>query len=163
MLQVVNAMNIQLLITADDNRKAFKNYTQIGTDIAAVPTDGMNELQPKVVINYTDAYLKANYMYIPLFGRYYHIDTKNITVGKKIEITGSVDAVMSWYEQLQECDITAVRNGGISYPTKIQDTKFPVIPNEETIDQIPIANSHLTANGTGCYVLQVIGGATNGS
>lgn len=156
-------MIIQLLVTTDDNRKAFKSYTQVGTDISAVPTDDMNELQPKVVINYSDSYLKANYMYIPIFGRYYSIDTKDITIGKKIVITGSVDAVMSWYDQLLECDITAVRNGGIAEPTKIQDTKFPVIPNEETIDQVPITNSHLTANGTGCYVLQVIGGATNGS
>ena len=60
---------------------------------------------------------------------------------------------------LSGCPITVLRNGGIGAPTKIQDNKFPIIPNEETIDQIPVANSHLTANGSGCYVLQVIGGA----
>ena len=143
MLQVVNVMNIQLLKTTDDQRKAYKNCTQIGADITAIPTDDMSELQPKIVINYDSTYLAANYVYIDLFGKYYKIDKKAVTIGKKIVLECTIDAVMSYFysdaqtgkKGIDQCNITAVRNGGLGQPTKIQDTKFPVLPNEQELMQ----------------------------
>lgn len=163
MRQVVNVMNIQLLKTTDDQRTAFKNCTQIGTDINAVPTDDMSELQPKIVINYDSAYLAANYVYIALFDKYYKIDKKSVTIGKKIVLECTIDAVMSFYNNILNCNITAVRNGGIGQPTKIQDTKFPVLPNEQELMQTVATNSALNNNNEWCYVITVIGGAANGS
>lgn len=163
MLQVVNIMNIQLLKTTDDQRTAFKNCTQIGTDITAVPTDDMSELQPKIVINYNSDYLAANYVYIDLFGKYYKIDKKAVTIGKKIILECTIDAVMSFYDDILNCDITAVRNGGIGQPTKIQDTKFPVLPNEQEIMQTVSTNVSLSNTAEYSYVITVIGGAANGS
>lgn len=156
-------MNIQLLKTTDDQRKAFKNCTQIGTGINAVPTDDMSELQPKIVINYDSTYLAANYVYIDLFGKYYKIDKKAVTIGKKIILECTIDAVMSFYSDILNCDITAVRNGGIGQPTKIQDTKFPVLPNKQELMQTVATNSALKNNNEWCYVITVIGGTANGS
>ena len=164
-------MNIQLLKTADDQRTAFKNCTQIGTDITAIPTDDMSELQPKIVINYDSTYLAANYVYIDLFGKYYKIDKKSVTIGKKIILECTIDAVMSYFysdaqtgkKGIDQCKITAVRNGGISAPTKIQDTKFPVIPNEQELMQTVATNSALSNNNEWCYVITVIGGDVNGN
>ena len=151
-------MNIQLLKTTDDQRKAFKTCTQIGADITAVPTDDMSELQPKIVINYDSTYLAANYVYIELFGKYYKIDKKAVTIGKKIVLECTIDAVMSYYSDILNCDITAVRNGGIGSPTKIQDNKLPINPETETIQQIPVENVEFKQLLDYPYVLQVIGG-----
>lgn len=156
-------MTIQLLKTSDDQRTAFKNCTQIGADITAIPTDDMSELQPKIVINYDSTYLAANYVYIDLFGKYYKIDKKAVTIGKKIVLECTIDAVMSFYYDILNCDITAVRNGGLGQPTKIQDSKFPVLPNEQELMQTVATNSALNNNNDWCYVITVIGGAANGS
>ena len=166
MQQVVSVMNIKLLYTGDDERKAFKTCTQIGNDINAVPTDEMSELQPKLVLNYDSTYLAANYVYIALFDRYYKIVDKSITIGKRITITCMVDAVMSWFVStetktgIDSCDITVLRNGGIGQPTKITDAKFPVLPNEENIFQVPVNESSNAFGDTDeyCYILQCIGG-----
>lgn len=163
MLQVVSAMNIQLLKTTDDQRKAFKTCTNVGTVLNAVPTDDMSELQPKIVINYDSTYLAANYVYIALFDKYYKIDKKSVTIGKKIVLECTIDAVMSFYSDILNCDITAVRNGGLGQPTKIQDTKFPVLPNEQELMQTVATNSALKNNNEWCYVITVIGGAANGN
>lgn len=163
MRQVVNVMNIQLLKTIDDQRKAFKNCTNVSTVLNAVPTDDMSELQPKIVINYDSTYLAANYVYIALFDKYYKIDKKSVTIGKKIVLECTIDAVMSFYNDILNCDITAVRNGGIGQPTKIQDTKFPVLPNEQELMQTVATNSALNNNNEWCYVITVIGGAANGN
>jgi hypothetical protein len=156
-------MNIQLLKTTDDQRKAFKNCTNVGSVINAVPTDDMSELQPKIVINYDSAYLNANYVYIALFDKYYTIDKKAVTIGKKIILECTIDAVMSFYYDILNCNITAVRNGGLGQPTKIQDTKFPVLPNEQELMQTVATNSALKNNNEWCYVITVIGGTANGS
>lgn len=151
-------MNIQLLKTTDDQRKAFKNCTNVGTVINAVPTDDMSELQPKIVINYDSTYLAANYVYIALFDKYYKIDKKSVTIGKKIVLDCTIDAVMSYYNSILNCNITAVRNGGIGKPTKIQDNKLPINPETETIQQIPVENTEFKQLLDYPYVLQVIGG-----
>ena len=156
-------MNIQLLKTTDDQRKAFKNCANVGTVINAVPTDDMSELQPKIIINYDSAYLAANYVYIALFDKYYKIDKKAVTIGKKIVLDCTIDAVMSYYNSILNCDITVIRNGGLGQPTKIQDNKFPVIPNEQELMQTVSTNVSLANTAEYSYVITVIGGAANGS
>lgn len=132
MRQVVNVMNIVLMTVSNDQRKAVKAYTTVDT-VDAVPTDNMSILQPVVNIKYDDKFLAANYMYIAKFGRYYKITGRDITIGKRIIITGFVDAVMSWYDNIKNCSITVTRNGGIGAPTMIPDDKLPVIPNKENV------------------------------
>lgn len=151
-------MNIQLLKTTDDQRKAFKNCTNVGTEISAVPTDDMSELQPKIIINYDENYLSANYVYIALFGKYYKIDKKAVTIGKKIILECTIDAVMSYYSSIVNCNITVVRNGGLGAPTKTPDNKLPIKPSSEDIKQIAVENGEFKALLTYPYVLQVIGG-----
>lgn len=154
-------MNIQLLKTTDDQRKAFKNCTNVGTVINAVPTDEMSELQPKIIINYDDSYLAANYVYIALFDKYYKIDKKSVTIGKKIILDCTIDAVMSYYNSILNCNITAIRNGGLGAPTKIQDNKFPVLTGEQDLKQTTASNSDIGTYKTHKYIITVIGGEVN--
>jgi hypothetical protein len=71
------------------------------------------------------------------------------------------DPLYSFRNYIRHCPINVIRSGGIGKPTKITDPKYPVSPVEETVVQVPISNSELTTNGG--YILQVIGGATNGN
>lgn len=153
---------IKLGYTTENSLSVNKSYTQVtpsgGVEIA--PTSTIDQIKPIFVIAYNSNYININYCEAPFLGRKYFAKV-NYDNGQRMTIECEVDYLSSF--DLSECDITAVRNGGIGAPTKIQDNKYPVIPNEETIDQVPVSNSQFTANGTGCYVLQVIGGATSGS
>ena len=108
MQQVVNVMNIQLLKTTDDQRKAFKNCTNVGTVINAVPTDDMSELQPKIVINYDSTYLAQTMYILHCLTNITRLIKKSVTIGKKIVLECTIDAVMSFYDDILNCDITAV-------------------------------------------------------
>lgn len=153
---------IKLGNTTENSMSVDKTYTEVtptgGVEIA--PTSTIDQLKPVFVIEYNSNYININYCEAPFLGRKYFAVVKYDS-GNRMTVECEVDYLSSF--DLSECDITAVRNGGISAPTKIQDNKYPVIPNEEDIDQVPISNSEFTANGTGCYVLQVIGGATSGN
>lgn len=153
---------IKLGYTTENSLSVNKSYTQVtptgGVEIA--PTSTIDQIKPVFVIAYNSNYININYCEAPFLGRKYFAKV-NYDNGQRMTIECEVDYLSSF--DLSECDMTAVRNGGIGAPTKIQDNKYPVIPNEETIDQVPVSNSQFTANGTSCYVLQVIGGATSGS
>lgn len=138
--------------------KTFTTELSPTGGISISPTSKINLLKPVFVISYDAAYVNCNYVIASFLGRQYYC-IPDVEIGKQIILNCTVDYLSSF--DLSGCPITVLRNGGIGAPTKIQDNKFPIIPNEETIDQIPIANSHLTANGSGCYVLQVIGGAAS--
>ena len=153
---------IKLGYTTENSLSVNKTYTEVtpagGVEIA--PTSTIDQIKPVFVIAYNSNYININYCEATFLGRKYFAKV-NYDSGNRMTIECEVDYLSSF--DLSECDITAVRNGGIGAPTKIQDNKYPVIPNEETIDQVPVSNSQFTANGTGCYILQVIGGATSGS
>jgi hypothetical protein len=96
-----------------------------------------------------------------IYRQYYKIVEKNVTIGKRIIITCLVDAVMSWYTHLLTCDITAIRNGGIGAPTKVQDNKLPIIANEQTLQQTVSVNNSIGNTKEHCYIITVIGGEVN--
>lgn len=151
---------IKLGNTTENAMSVDKIFTEVtpsgGVEIA--PTSTIDQLRPVFIIAYDPNYININYCEAPFLGRKYFAKV-NYDNGQRMTIECEVDYLSSF--DLSECDMTAVRNGGIGAPTKIQDNKYPIVPNEETIDQVPVNNPELTPNGNGCYVLQVIGGATN--
>lgn len=151
-------MLIDLLLTSDNPIKAKKTFQTIESDVNAIPTAPINELEPTVIIDYSENYLKANYIYIDLYKRYYKILEKVSDIGKKIKFVCTVDSVTSWIDYLQNCDITVLRNEGIGKPSKIPDNKFPILPNDETIAQTVAVNNDLSPYHDYCYVLTCIGG-----
>ena len=156
-------MLIDLLLTSDNFIKAKKTFQTIENDVNATPTAPINELEPTVIVDYSENYLKANYIYIDSYKRYYKILEKVSDIGKKIKFVCTVDSVTSWIDFLQQCDITVLRNEGVGKPTNIPDNKFPVIPNDETITQTVAVNNELSPNHEYCYVLTCIGGVQNGN
>lgn len=152
-------MLIDLLLTKDNPIKAEKNFQIIESDINATPTAPIKELEPTVIVDYSEDYLKANYIYINLYNRYYKILEKVSDIGKKIKFICAVDSVTSWINSLQNCDITVLRNGGIGAPTEIPDSKLPVKPSAEDIKQVVIVNESFNELiNSFPYVIQITGG-----
>lgn len=157
------AFTIQLGYTSENPSAVEKTYTIVSPSggIEISPTSKINQEKPVFIISYNANYVNCNYVIANFLGRKYFcmIDYE---IGKQMTLNCTVDYLSSF--NLRSCPVTVVRNGGLGAPTKIQDSKFPVLPNTETVKQVPIAHSAFTPYGERCYVLQCIGGAiTNGS
>lgn len=158
MHRAVNVMTIHLYKTNDDSRKAYKSLTAITglTGVSAVPIAPLSKLSPVLVLNYDSTYLDANYVYIPLFDRYYTIGQPEIEPAKSITIPCSVDAVMSAYSSLTGQSITALRSqsAGINI---IPDSKLPIVPNVKEVTSTILTSSLFDKSDTNSYLLAVIG------
>lgn len=157
------SFTIELGYTSDNPSAVEKNYTIVSPSggIEISPTSKISQLRPVFIISYNSAYVDCNYVIASFLGRKYFC-TIDYEIGKQMTINCTVDYLSSF--NLRSCPVTVVRNGGIGEPTKIQDTKFPVLPNTEKVQQVPIAHEAFTPYGERCYVLQCIGGAvSNGS
>ena len=157
------SFTIKLGNTTDNASAVAKTYTEVtptgGVEIS--PTSTIDQLNPIFIIQYNANYVNINYCEAPFLGRKYFARA-TYESGNRMTINCTVDFLSSF--DLSNCQVTAVRNGGLGAPTKIQDSKFPVLPNTETVKQVPIVHSAFTPYGERCYVLQCIGGAiTNGS
>ena len=152
-------MNIDLLKFVSDEKIMDKQFETIGENISCTPFENIDILNPKISLTYNTNYLSANYVYIPLFNRYYKIIKPIVKVGERIDFECTVDALRSWKTAIEKCNITVLRNGGLGTPTKITDSRFPIIPNEQELTQTVCENSAFTPYGEKCYVLTVIGGA----
>lgn len=154
------AITIKLGTTTDNVDKVGKTYTEATPSGGVViePTSIIDPITPKFIINRDDSYINCNYCEATFLGRKYFAKV-SVDTGSRMIVDCTVDYLSSF--DLSNCPITVVRNGDIGSPTVIQDNKYPIAPNREKLQQIPISNSNFTANGNGCYVLQVIGGAAN--
>lgn len=154
------AITIKLGTTTDNVDKVGKTYTEATPSGGVViePTSIIDPINPKFIINRDDSYINCNYCEASFLGRKYFAKV-SVDTGSRMIVDCTVDYLSSF--DLSNCPITVVRNGDIGSPTVIQDNKYPIAPNREKLQQIPISNSNFTANGNGCYVLQVIGGAAN--
>lgn len=160
-------MTINFYENSSPTSTLYPNLTALGSSIDITPFNAMSITTPEVVIDYNEAIATANYCKISWISEgmlnemWYFCKLRTDNGGRYI-VSCERDPLYSFRNAIRHCPINVVRNGGVGKPTKITDTKYPVSPVEENIDQIPVSNSSLTANGSGCYVLQVIGGATNG-
>ena len=143
----------------------YPNITQIGEAIEITPFNAMSIVNPEIVIDYNTAIQAANYCKISwidsgILSEMWYFCKFRTDNGGRLIVSCERDPLYSFRNYIRHCPINVVRSGGIGKPTKITDTKYPVSPVEETVVQVPISNSELTSNGG--YILQVIGGATNG-
>lgn len=154
---------INIGTTSDDIKRYKKTVSWIqseGTakEIPIAATSVVDQLEPVFIVDYDAAYLTCNYVYCQALGLSYFCRVSENTA-KRIVLTCTVDPLSV---DIDNCKINVIRNGGIGAPTKIQDTKLPIIPGEQEIMQTVATHSALTTSATWCYVITVIGGATNG-
>lgn len=150
-------MTITLYSNSSAPERAVKTITSVAAAVTATPTDDMSILSPVLILDYKAAYLRANYVYIDTFNRYYFITGRSVTVGKRIVISCSVDALTSWISGMSNNAITVTRNENIGI-NKMPDDKLPIIPNEKEITSTILSSSFFTKTDTNSYLLSVIGG-----
>lgn len=150
---------IHIGINTDNISKVGKELTtelSPTTGVLISPKSKLDLLNPTFEIQYNESYLTCNYVDATSFlGRKYFAKCATEPGGRML-IMCTVDPLSSF--DLSKCPVTVLRNGGVGAPTKMQDTKFPVIPNEQEIEQTVSVNNGLSPDGQACYVVTVIGG-----
>lgn len=145
-------MKIKIGSTSDDRRKINKNFN--GTEVTVQLKQPCDILAPVFILAYSEAYLTANYIHAPELGRYYFIDDVSVEPGEKIEISCSVDVLMSYATELNNLTVTVARQEK-SGLTTIPDTNI-VIKNYDIVN-VYKSNQHFDTS-IGNYVLAIIGG-----
>lgn len=159
-------MTITLLKTADDPRKIGKTTQTIAADLPCKPSDPFTLLQPRILINYTSAYMACNYVYIPELSRFYFAELTLIS-GRELLLTCKIDVLNSF--NLSGVKLMCVRSqsAGVSY---IPDAKLPVDPNRTYVQGLlfpkqPIVYKTLPENPLTSprYLVIINGGDPNGN
>lgn len=151
-------MNITFYNVSDNPKKLEKDISNvIGSARVLEPTAPVEVLNPTVVVNWDNTYgniiANANYAYIDTFKRYYFISCA-LDTAQRVVVTGKVDYLMSWAEQIKECPATIVR-AQIGHPTYIIDDKYPIDPNRFAIQGIDFYESDVfrSARTTRPYIV----------
>lgn len=131
----VNVMNISA-----DRRVLNKVTTTIKT-IIATPTGEINILYPKLILEYDNTILNANYCYIPDFNRYYYLSI-TLDKGKRMILNCSVDVLKTYATQIKNRQGTILRSESIGKPTQIVDNKLPIDPNRHELKTLKILPSN---------------------
>lgn len=132
-------MTITFYTTTDPPKKLTKTLTTIGTSRALAPTAQVDQLNPVILTDYSDAFVNANYAYIDTFHRYYFITTAVNTAGRLV-VSGHVDYLMSWDSGIKQCPATIVR-AQLSGPTYTIDKKLPIDSSRFAIQGIDFDSS----------------------
>lgn len=153
-------MTIDLYTIQDDPKKLIKTLTAVSTGITCKPGEPCSILTPRLMVSYNAAYIGANYMYVPAWGRYYFLNPPTLITGSRLELSGSVDPLMSWAQSLLNIECTVVRSesAGINY---MQDNKLPVDPSQSFVQGILFENAPFEPihESDTWFVLTVNGGA----
>lgn len=120
-------MQITFYTTSDPPETLDKTLTMIGTATALKPTARVDMLNPVIVCNANTERLKANYVYIDTFDRYYWC-TVSLDTANRMILSCKVDYLMSWKNSIKNCTACILRNEnvGINY---MKDDKLPIDPN----------------------------------
>lgn len=160
-------MDITVYTNSSDKRCLTKSKTEIGTYTGLIIKDSIDILTPSFILQNIDNGIIseimgfANYMYIPTLARYYYITDKQLLTGTRVSITGLIDPLQTYAEQIKACRGTAVRNENIDF-SYIVDEQVPV---ESYLTVRFIAEAKLFDNktqGTN-FILNVAGGGSNGT
>ena len=108
---------------SDDPRKASKTLSSgINVD-TIVPTEACDILNPTFVLNYKSSYTTCNYIVVGApFNRSYFITDMKIDIGKKIEISCSVDVLSTYWDSIKGNQVNVVRQ---------ENLKEPYLPDSE--------------------------------
>lgn len=157
----ISPIYIDICSTTDDPLVVDKSYSAIGQSVPIEATSIIDQENPIFIIDYNSSYLAANYIVCSTLRRKYFINKVSVNTAKRIIFTCKVDPLSSF--SLGSCAISAIRNEGIGAPTMYPDPKLPVYPSKKNIGSIIMEETSglLTANGTWCYILTVIGGTPN--
>ena len=114
-------MECILYETTSNEKTLHKELTKISTVGVEWKSD-TDILHPTVILG--GSLPKANYLYIPTFGRYYFIKNMKVDSGRNvIEIECDVDVLMSYVDSLSQLQCVVARQEN-EYNTYLADSSF---------------------------------------
>lgn len=102
-------MRVILYVNSGDVRQLNKNLSQIADLSDVEVTEPTDILEPALTFGYDPSYLNVNYVYIPLYKRYYFTG-EPVIHGNFITINCNVDVAMSHKNALLNSYIIAERS-----------------------------------------------------
>lgn len=100
-------MDIKFYQNVSDKRVINKTlnieYNLTGCEL----TEPCSATDPEVIIDMTEGLYQYNYCYIPYFSRYYYITEMTAIDGARMSIKCHVDPLMSFKDQILNCDVNS--------------------------------------------------------
>lgn len=125
-------MNLTLYINKSQPNVLVKKITEIAKIETIEPYDEINILNPSFIINYDKKFLDCNYIYCLELNRYYYVNV-SINIAKRMVLTGSVDPLMSFKDQILQSYAVILRSESIGKPTVTPDNQLPINTGESQI------------------------------
>ena len=156
---------VNLYTITDDNRVVDKTLTPLYSVTAALITPS-SVMTPQLRIAWSSSLVRANYIYIQDFDRYYYITDITADTGGAAIITCRVDVLMTHANAIKLCPAIVTRSArlnqhGSARGSWIRDSKLPIETGravrvvEFVGTDINIDVATMTSNN---FVLNVAGG-----
>lgn len=115
-------MEVTIYNNSSSNNTVSKSITAIKKMTCQGYKD-CNLVNPQILIDYDTALFSANYMYLPLFNRYYYITDITSLNGRQVLVSGHTDVLMSF--PVRSLSGVVARNEN-AYNLYLQDKMFRV-------------------------------------
>ena len=149
-LRFTSEVEIQLYQCTCENKRVDKtNYLKLLDTISGTMRDSISVTDMTVEIEYPIP--TFNYVYIPLFNRYYFVDDISSVVYGVWSVALSVDVLMSYKDTIKTLEAFVDRSQS-NYNLKVIDNKLP-LEKTETVEVDTVQNQ-LFVDNFGTYVLQ---------
>lgn len=124
------------------------------------PYENVSMLNPVFVLAYNAAYLRANYIYVSDFAKWYYITDISVDTAGRIFIRCSIDVRQTFGAAFINCPAIITRAESIGKPTLYPDSQLPIHPSKNNITSIVLRETGNSFSGDGdyCYLLTCIGG-----
>lgn len=146
-------MNLIFYNNTGDIRQLNKNLTEVKTGVTANIQYEVSITDPVLIMNNDSSLVNANYFYIAEWARYYFITNRVYLDGNRIEITGHVDVLASFKNEILNSDCIAERSASNSNPYIIDN----MIGDAGSFTTTYQRSSVTPFNNTGSYLLTVAG------
>lgn len=114
-----------------DDRVGNKKPTQTAV-VGCSVYDGCTVINPVLRLAYDSTIANSNYFYIADWGRYYKVTNVEVNDAKQMFVSGTVDAVLSFWGEISGCIGTASRSEKYGVG-QIIDTQLPIDPSTESV------------------------------
>ena len=125
----------------------------VGIDCLGVLRSATNVINPTIIIR-VNTLVKANYAYLPDFGRYYFVDNISYIPGDKAEINLSVDVLKSYESEIMDATATVRETDN---PDKYASNRETVYNRKPNFEKIEFPNKNLF-NDTGTMIMITLKG-----
>lgn len=146
---------VKLTLYQYTGQKNVVNKTlPVGIDCLGVLRDITDVINPTIVIRIKTP-VKANYAYLPDFGRYYFIDNISYISGDKAEIKLTVDVLKSYESEIMNATATVTETDN---PDKYSSNRETVYSRKPKFEKVEFPNKNLL-NDTGTIIMVTIKGS----